>query len=290
MSLIIATLLAMLVPIPLVTGWSTTSATVSFITGLGHAYTHMLKTKPLLTKSTTAAIISGISDAVAQRIEANTQKAASQGTASDNNKTITSSKSTPRHNWIRSKHVLLTGFLWSGPSATYWYDSLEGFLSHFHVIQRVQQMILPTLIQSDQTIHRSRLVIGLILRLLLDSLIFSPSTVAGYLTVRTLLSELEAEDEATRAANTTSTTTAIEKCAAVTLAIRKKLAVAWKPVVLSAWRFWPFVNVLSFAFVPVEFRVLYANIMSFFWTGYLSLVNQRKAMQLLQEQQGKKNP
>jgi len=84
----------------------------------------------------------------------------------------------------------------------------------------------------------------------LDALIFSPTTVAGYFTVRTWL-----EGGGWRG-------------------IQAKLQAAWGPTVLSAWKFWPAVNLWSFRFVPVPYRVLYANVMSLLWTGYLSFVNQ----------------
>mmetsp|Transcript_12494 Transcript_12494/g.22657 ORF Transcript_12494/g.22657 Transcript_12494/m.22657 type:complete len:254 (+) Transcript_12494:169-930(+) len=95
-------------------------------------------------------------------------------------------------------------------------------------------------------------VLGLACRLLLDSIIFSPVTITGYFTVRTFL----------------------ERKGLVTL--RDKLQTKLKPALFAAWSFWPPVNIFNFSLVPLQFRVLYSNIMALVWTGYLSFVNQKK--------------
>ena len=40
--------------------------------------------------------------------------------------------------------------------------------------------------------------------------------------------------------------------------------------VRTSWMFWPAVNVLNFAAVPLEFRVLFANMASVVWTAHLT--------------------
>jgi hypothetical protein len=37
-----------------------------------------------------------------------------------------------------------------------------------------------------------------------------------------------------------------------------------------SWRVWPIAQLINFAFVPLHFRVLFGNIVRFFWTIYLS--------------------
>ena len=95
-------------------------------------------------------------------------------------------------------------------------------------------------------------VAALVVQIVLDSIIFSPVTVSGYLTVRSLL-------EGTGFAG------AKEKCTAKLLG-----------AVMGAWKFWPAVNVINFSIVPMHFRVLYMNVMSVFWSGYLTHVNSKK--------------
>jgi protein Mpv17 len=44
--------------------------------------------------------------------------------------------------------------------------------------------------------------------------------------------------------------------------------------VLGAWKFWPAANIINFGMIPLEYRVLYSNVLSVFWTGYLTIVNE----------------
>jgi protein Mpv17 len=129
----------------------------------------------------------------------------------------------------RIAQVAITGFVWSGPSTHTWYAVLERIVT-------IQDPIL-----------------GLIARIILDALIYSPLTVSGYFVVRAIL-----EGDGWRS-------------------IQEKLQTKFFGTVLGAWKFWPAANIINFGFVPVELRVLYVNVLSLFWTGYLSYVNAQKA-------------
>lgn len=176
-------------------------------------YKGLLKSRPLLTKAATSAILSGVSDSMTQQVES---------------KLSTDEENNFHHDWIRSSHIMLTGFAYSGPMSHYWFALLERIVT-------IEDPIL-----------------GLIFRLTLDALVFSPCTVAGYFAVRTLL---EGKGYA---------------------AIRTKLERTWRKAVFAAWKFWPAVNVINYSFVPLPYRVLYVNIMALLWTGYLSFVNTQK--------------
>jgi hypothetical protein len=143
------------------------------------------------------------------------------------------------HDWTRSSHVMITGFAYSGPISHYWFALLE------------------------QIVTIDNPVLGLIFRVALDALIFSPFTVFGYFTIRTLL---EGKGYP---------------------AIRAKLERAWRKAVLAAWSFWPAVNVITFSLIPLPFRVLYVNIMALLWTGYMSYVNTQKEQGGSEVQRGK---
>lgn len=56
----------------------------------------------------------------------------------------------------------------------------------------------------------------------------------------------------------------------------EKLQTRFLSTLFGAWRFWPMANAVNFWFVPMQFRVLYMNVLSLFWTGWLTYVNSKK--------------
>jgi protein Mpv17 len=92
-------------------------------------------------------------------------------------------------------------------------------------------------------------MLGLFARILLDAIIFSPVTVTGYFIWRSML-----EGSGLRGAS-------------------HKLRTRFSSTVLGAWKFWPAANTINFGMIPLEYRVLYSNVLSLFWTGYLTIVN-----------------
>lgn len=95
-------------------------------------------------------------------------------------------------------------------------------------------------------------LLGLMAQILLDAIIFSPVTVSGYFAVRSIL-----EGSGWKGAS-------------------EKLRTRLFSTVLGAWKFWPAANVINFGLVPIQFRVLYMNVLSVFWSGYLTFVNSKK--------------
>jgi len=211
-------------------------------------YKTCLLERPLLTKSTTAAVLSSVSDAMTQTVERRANNSNNNHLGIDGKKNETAvavicpsssssvalkQKEFLAHNWVRTIHIFITGFCYSGPMAHFWYQTLEQLCQHT-VLQKL-------VVISPWTALGTRSI--------LDALLFSPTTVAGYFVVRSLL---ERQPDPTA-----------------------KLRAAWAKTVVSAWKFWPLVNVVSFTVVPLPYRVLYANVMSLLWTGYLSFVNQK---------------
>lgn len=94
-------------------------------------------------------------------------------------------------------------------------------------------------------------MVGLLLRMLLDAFIFSPVAVFGYFTYRTILEGGGLSD------------------------VFAKLHKSYVDALFASWKFWPGANIINFTFVSLEYRVLYNNILSLFWTGYLSHINSR---------------
>jgi len=214
------------------------------------AYAKALRTRPVLTKSATSAVVMGLSDAVAQGFETRFDASASARTADGGGSASgggggASSSSSPasrtvgnrlRHrDWNRTGLAALTGFAWSGPVAHCWYEVLERIVRLLGII--------PSAADAAPS------VAGLLCRLLVDAAVFSPFTIAGYFAVSNLLRGHGWFE------------------------IRKKLEASWWRTVTGAWSFWPVANVINFGLVPLEFRVLYANVAALIWSGYLSYVN-----------------
>ena len=54
---------------------------------------------------------------------------------------------------------------------------------------------------------------------------------------------------------------------------REKLARTYSTALQGNWMVWPFVQVVNFSYVPVDYRVLFVNGLSIFWNCYLSYVS-----------------
>jgi len=130
----------------------------------------------------------------------------------------------------RLGQAAVTGLIWSGPVTHYWYKLLFGKL----------------------TISIKDPIIGLVVQILLDSIIFSPVTVSGYFTLRSIMEGSGIEG------------------------IKDKLSTRLVKTVFGAWKFWPAANIINFGLIPLEFRVLYMNVLSIFWSFYLIYVNGQK--------------
>ncbi|OEU15505.1 hypothetical protein FRACYDRAFT_269389 [Fragilariopsis cylindrus CCMP1102] len=180
----------------------------------------MLVAQPLVTKSLTSSGIMGISDVVCQKVVAKATPVDERPSKLDSTRVL---------------HVAITGAIWSGPVTHYWYIILEKM---YAVIAKAASIQDP--------------VIALIVKLILDSTIFSSVTITGYFTLRSLL-------EGSGLAGA-----------------KEKLTTRFLTTLFGAWKFWPMANAVNFWFVPFQFRVLYMNILSLFWTGWLTYVNSRK--------------
>lgn len=54
---------------------------------------------------------------------------------------------------------------------------------------------------------------------------------------------------------------------------QERLNKSWWPALQTNWMIWPFVQMINFTFLPLQHRVLFANIISIGWNSYLSWVN-----------------
>lgn len=208
-------------------------------------YKSMLASQPLLTKSLTSGFLMSLSDVLCQELV--TVRSSSVSTTlpdkkkrgQDTESSSSSSTMTPTNlDWHRTLQVAITGMIWSGPITHFWYGLLEKIYAFLAQLLDIQHPAM-----------------GLCVKLLLDAALFSPTVVMGYFIVRSLLEGGGGGDSdwVSRAKN--------------------KLQTKFKPTLVGAWKFWPAVNSVNFYFVPLQFRVLYMNILSLFWSGYLTYVN-----------------
>lgn len=210
----------------------TVSASSSGADACWRWYKSCLRSRPLLTKSSTSSAIMTVSDVLCQRLERRNsamlvhldeienEGLSGGGTTSSDNLQLWIA-----NDWRRTWHVAVTGFTLSGPISHTWYAILEAIV---------------------QIQHRQ---LGMAVRMVLDAFIFSPIAVAAYFIWRAALEGKGLEG------------------------IAAKLRARWRDALVASWTFWPVANIINFGFVPVELRVLYNNMLSLLWTGYLSHMN-----------------
>lgn len=56
----------------------------------------------------------------------------------------------------------------------------------------------------------------------------------------------------------------------------EKLRKSYKEALMGNYMLWPFAQIINFKMVPLDFRVLFVNVVSIGWNCYLSLVNSSK--------------
>ncbi|KAH7001684.1 putative integral membrane protein, Mpv17/PMP22 family [Ilyonectria destructans] len=55
--------------------------------------------------------------------------------------------------------------------------------------------------------------------------------------------------------------------------VKERLDKTYWPALSTNWMVWPFVQMINFTFLPLQHRVLFANVVSIGWNSYLSWVN-----------------
>lgn len=51
------------------------------------------------------------------------------------------------------------------------------------------------------------------------------------------------------------------------------LKIKFQPTMMAHWKVWPAVNYINFLLVPVQYQVLFANLVSLFFNSYLSYMH-----------------
>jgi len=94
--------------------------------------------------------------------------------------------------------------------------------------------------------------LNVVCKMFLDAVLFSPIAVGGYFSLRSALEGKDLDG------------------------ILFKLQLKWMDAVTASWTFWPAANIINFSIVPVPFRVLYNNVLSFGWNAFMSNLNNQR--------------
>lgn len=172
-------------------------------------YDTWLRDSPLLTKGVTSAILFGVGDRVAQRIE---------GAETDDS----AAKDSPdRHGLKRTARMMVWGGLLFAPIGHAWYNFLEKAV-------------------------RGKSMAAVAKKIAADQLIFSPPLALAFFTYAGCSEGKPPRD---------TMETALAKL---------------PPTLAVNWTVWPLVHVCTFGFVPLEYRILFINVVNIGWSAFLS--------------------
>jgi hypothetical protein len=172
-------------------------------------YKSMLTKRPLWTKASTSCVLMTVSDVGCQAMERSMNKELvatrgpdinlQAGCPTNVNASLDYSKKNQQlleYDWSRTLQVGITGLTYSGPISHVWYGLLERLVTTRHYYG------------------------GLVLRMTLDALLFSPMAVAGYFSWRGILEGKSMTE------------------------LQEKLATKWQHAVVASWSFWPAANIM----------------------------------------------
>jgi hypothetical protein len=205
---------------------------------LSATYNNLLLSSPLLTKSLTCAIITLISDIIAQSLESRSGSSLAHH---------------QKFNFPRLLSFTITSAVLVGPFVHCWYNKLFSF-------SRKLETKNP-----DKRIPKSLIVI---LQVLIDQTfgvaLFLPLYFVGFGIISGVV---------TMALNRASNPITLGLLKSVILnalnTAQLKLRTELKPILIQQYKFWPIVNVFNFGLVPEQYRVLFSNFASLFWQIYL---------------------
>jgi peroxisomal membrane protein 2 len=140
-------------------------------------------------------------------------------------------KKRPSYDPARTLKMALLGLVWSGPSAHYWQDFL--------------QRAVP---QPGAGASPERAAAALLKKVALDQFTYGPACNLVFMAYTTLVVAGAGLGE-------------------LGVKVRRDFAAVQR----NGWRVWPLCSAISYRFVPLEYRVLFANVVALGWTTYLNL-------------------
>ena len=207
-------------------------------------YSQSLEERPVLTKSTTASLMGAVGDIVAQLVETSLEE----------------SSGSIRLDVRRTLSLAVEGFVISGPFMHFGYDLLEAYLPVFQDDNNYDN-------NNNNSTYSSWFMV--VCQVLVDALFMDSIMVA---TAIMTTSFLEGSNTTTNNNNKSSS----NKNAFRT--ILQDLKVSYLPACKASWIssvFWSPVQLLSFKYVPLPFRVAAVNLQDIAWFATISYMSHR---------------
>jgi len=134
--------------------------------------------------------------------------------------------------WKRNIDLFIMGFGYFAPCLHLWYC-------------KIQPIIQNVLFRNNS---KPVMVIG---SMIINQLVFAPLLLSGFFVLNQIVFDRDIK----------SFSKGVESC-------KKKLWLA----VLDNWKIWPLATTMNIWLVPVQYQVLFANIVGFFWNMILSFI------------------
>jgi len=217
-------------------GAQTTFQRLSNISGGAMSYNEALANRPVKTKAVTSGVITGLGDFAAQKIVGE------------------------KFQYARFVAFSLTGGLFVGPSVAYWYRWLVSIAVSLHMPCTLPSHLPFSLMTSQFGSFQQRLESSdyRVLRKLKTLILVAVDQTLGVLWFFPLFFLSFELAEAFCYLRPFSMMT-----------VRRRIVEDLGEILLMQYKVWPLVNTFSFSIVPVQYRVLWSNVVSVFWNIYL---------------------
>ena len=221
------------------------------------AYQTLLERRPVLTKSVTAGVITAIGDVLAQDLERRAALAAAARAAAVGSSALVVASPSSLLDLQRLFAFTLAGSFFVGPFVHYWYELLWSIRRRLTLRSKTtpQTAITLLLVFLDQTI---------------GACLFFPPYIFAYEFFSTAASQvLPLLVPLSLAASALSSSGASLPLSSFIGKSQARIRTSLLSILIANWYVWPFINFVSFSFVPEIYRGLFSNIASVFWNVYL---------------------
>lgn len=155
------------------------------------------------------------------------------------------------HDWARTRRLAVYGFCFSGPFTYWWYGFLERNVSVATVFAATPGAVPASAAWLPLSVGR----------MALDQFVCTPIMLAIFMAYNGMLDHWQSQPSSPAPASIDSAWKHAQG----------KMRETYWPVLRMNWRVWPMVQMLNFAIVPVQYRLLFVNVVALGWNAYLSL-------------------